>query len=154
MRFRRAAPARGKRWLPPPEALDHQPVGIDVVDALRRAEIDDGAAATVREVVAVDDERHALPGHRIRGTLAPVHDFVCAAPSELHRLRRQYDMGALQTPQILPDRRSGGSWAATDVDPNDVVLVAKDDSLAASVLRPALWVLHRVAGAGIVEDEE
>ena len=28
----------------PPEALDHQPVRVDVVDALRRAEVDDGAA--------------------------------------------------------------------------------------------------------------
>src|SRR5438270_11948830 len=134
MRSRRAAPARGKGLLPPPEALDHQPVGIDVVDALRCTEIDDGSAATGCEVVAVDDERHPLPGDRIRGALAAVDNFVRAAPSELHRLRRQHDMRALQTSQLLLDSCSGGSWAAADVDPNDVVLVAKDDSPAAAVL--------------------
>src|SRR4051794_17931841 len=136
MRSRHAAPVRDRGSLPPPEALDHQPVGIDVVDALRCAEIDDGAPPTVGEGVTVDDERHPLPGDRIRGTFRAVHDLVRAAPRKLHRLRRRYDMRALEAPQRLRDRRSCGSWAAGDVDPNDVVLVAEDNGRAAAVLRP------------------
>ena len=36
--------ARGRGSSAPPEALDHQPVRVDVVDALRRAEVDDRSA--------------------------------------------------------------------------------------------------------------
>jgi len=49
--------------------------------------------------------------------------------------------------------RARGS-AARDDDAHDVVLVAEADRVRRSLLRPALRVFHRVARAGVPEDEE
>src|SRR5205085_12298310 len=82
--------ARGRGSLPPPEALDHQPVRVDVVDADRRAEIDDRLLPRMRDVVAVDRERDPLAGDgvwRASGRVDHLED-VRAADSERRRAIR------------------------------------------------------------------
>ena len=143
------ARARGRGSLPPPEALDHQPVGVDVVDALRRAEIDDRAACPpCAEVVAVDDQRDALAGHRVRRALGRVDDLDRRrAPIVIAGVRRAERRGRrLRAASSLDRRRRSRRRPAGRRRGRCCSCRGRPPRCRRPLLRPALRVLDRVAG--------
>src|SRR5213076_2977506 len=99
---RAKARARARGSSPPPEAFDHQPVGIDIVDTLGRAKIDDHRPPALREVVAVDDERDALPGDRARRALGCVDDPERARAADRELLRLALKVGTAERGECSP----------------------------------------------------
>src|SRR5207245_4497423 len=105
-------------------------------DTDRRTEIDDRLLASVREVVAVDEQRHALAGHAVRCALCRINDLERGSSADCQPLRTALNVRSREAAEIHADVRRSRSRAGRDDHPNDVVLVAEGHTPALPLLGP------------------